>query len=183
MKTKRGFTLVEMLTVIMIIGILAGITMKLMVFVAQKNGKARATGDIELIKHALVEYHAVYGIFPPCTSMSWEYENDRFKPAAPPDSGHGFRDGLATYLYNDTQNGRWIHFVENLKSTDIIGHKGNNKSFGDLTWSNNYCTILDPWDREYVYSTADPYQSFKLYSNGPDGKPNTPDDVGNKFNE
>jgi prepilin-type N-terminal cleavage/methylation domain-containing protein len=183
MKTRRGFTLVEMLTVIVIIGILAGMTMKLMVYVAQKNGKSRASGDIERIKHALVEYHAIYGIFPPCSSIAWEYENDLYKPAAPPDSGMGLYDGLATYLYSDPQNGRWMHFVEGLQSTDLIAHKGNKASFGDLTWSNNFCTIRDPWERDYVYATSDPYQSFKLYSKGPDGIANTVDDIGTKFNE
>ncbi len=183
MRTKRGFTLIEMLTVIVIISILAGITMKLMVYVNEKTAKARAAEDIERIKHALVEYQAVYGIFPPVSGIGWEYENGAYKPAAVPDGGQGVYDGLATYLFNDAQCAKWSHYLEGLKSTDLVGHKGENSGFGNLTWSNNFCTILDPWGREYVYTTSDPYVAFKLYSKGPDGATNTADDVGAKWNE
>ncbi|MCC6881703.1 MAG: type II secretion system major pseudopilin GspG [Verrucomicrobiales bacterium] len=41
--------------------------------------------------------------------------------------------------------------------------------------------LLDPWGNEYQYSfpgNHDP-KGFDLSSNGPDGKPGTPDDIGN----
>jgi general secretion pathway protein G len=186
MKARRGFTMVEMLTVIVIIGMLAGITMKLMVYVNQKTAKARTNGDIERIKHALTEYHSVYGIYPPVTKMGWMTTNGLDKsqlPPANPDGGYGLSDGLATYLFGDDQADKWAHYVEDLKSDTREPQFGNNANYGDLVWSNCYLTIKDPWDREYLYTSVDPYVAFKLYSKGPDGVAGTDDDIGTKFNE
>jgi prepilin-type N-terminal cleavage/methylation domain-containing protein len=184
MKKRMGFTLVEMLTVVVIIGILASITMRLMVYVNEKTGKTRASRDIEQIKHALTEYYAFYGIYPPASQVAWEFENPMYAPPAKPDKGMGFYDGLATYLYGDPQAKKWIHFVEEIKWTGVILRKGSSSSAGNMAWSNNYCSIKDPWERDYIYETSDPYQAFKLYSLGPDGVENTADDIGaSKFTE
>jgi prepilin-type N-terminal cleavage/methylation domain-containing protein len=181
MKARRGFTMVEMLTVIVIIGMLAGITMKLMVYVNEKTAKARAASEIERIKHALIEYYSVYGIYPPCNGIAWEYERDI--PWAKPDEGMGYYDGLATYLFDDPQKTKWSHFVDGLADNDTVLHSGSQAGAGVMAWSNNFCTLLDPWEREYMYTTIDPYQAFKFYSKGPDGVAGNGDDVGIKWNE
>lgn len=181
MKRKLGFTLIEMLTVIVIIAVLAALTMKLMVYVNQKTGKARAAGDLERIKHALTEYYAVYGCYPPVTGVTREFKGT--DPNAPPDSGLGFYDGLATYLFADAQKARWEKFLTGWPDTDTRARKGNNSSYGNVYWTNNVWTILDPWDRAFDYSSANPYQNYKLFSYGPDGSANTADDVGNKWAE
>lgn len=61
-----GFTLVELLTVIAIIGILAGLVLGVAGYVNRKADIARAQADIEKIKNALEEYRAAYGTYPTC---------------------------------------------------------------------------------------------------------------------
>jgi prepilin-type N-terminal cleavage/methylation domain-containing protein len=185
MKAKRGFTLIEMLTVIVIIAILATITMKMMVYVNQKTGRARASGEIERIKHALTEFYAVYGCFPPTTSgMLWEFENPKYPPAADPINGKGYKDGLAKYLFADPEQGRWEKYITGLDYHPLIEQRGSKDGFSDtLIWTNNGVTINDPWERSYEYITVEPFQTFKLFSRGPDGQTNTVDDVGDKWTE
>lgn len=182
MKARRGFTLVEMMTVIVIIGLLAFITMKLMVYVNQKTGKARAASEIERINHALAEFYAVYGLYPPTSGMSWRTIRD--KPSAPPDTGYAVFDGLAQYLFNDPQRSKWEHFLQGLKDTGASNCTANASGYGMVVWTNITTTINDPWDRPYIYETSEPYQRYKLYSKGPDPSDNnTADDIGNKWME
>ena len=193
MKTRRGFTLVEMLTVIVIILVLAGITMKLMALVTQKTGIARAAGDLERIKSALTEYYAVYGCYPPASRMDREsqHENESMRPASPPEGGSGYYDGLTTYLFPnpslgddpDPNSWRWNKYLDGWPNGDEILKKGYNPKSGNLIWSNSYQTINDPWNRSFIYNSSEPYQSFLLYSLGPDGTAGTADDIGNKWVE
>lgn len=181
MKKRLGFTLVEMLTVVVIIGILAAITMRLMVYVNQKMGRTRASRDIEQIKHALTEFYACYGIYPPVSTIVWEYELNI--PAAKPNGGMRYKDGLAKYLYNDAQTKKWIHFVEEVRADGVAVYKDMATGAGFVAWSNNTTTLIDPWGKTYIYATSDPYQTFKVYSAGPDGKDGTADDIGQNFTE
>lgn len=184
MTAKRGFTLIEMLTVIVIIAILAATTMKLMVLVNQKTAKSRAAGDLERIKQALTEYYASYGCYPPDTKgiMVWEFARPT-GPAATPDTGMGYRYGLSFYLFADPQKDRWSKYLVGLSTPGFVPHNENSAGYGRVTWTNDTITIADPWGRNYQYSTVDPYQAYKLFSLGPDGSANTGDDVGSKWAE
>lgn len=42
---------------------------------------------------------------------------------------------------------------------------------------NMYITIRDAWERELMYQSHPPYNSFKIWSVGPDGESGTPDDI------
>ncbi len=54
---------------------------------------------------------------------------------------------------------------------------------GATNWGGPYlqedAPLVDPWGRAYVYTPAKPDHAFDfvLFSNGPDGRPNTPDDL------
>lgn len=184
MKTKRGFTLIEMLTVILIIGILAGITLKLMVYVNQKTGKAATTDQLERLKHALAEYYSVYGCYPPVNGTRYVFKVS--EPWAKPDKGLQLSDGLATYLWADPggNSGRWSKYLQNIHYDDgNVALFDSSVGNGQVTWTNNIWVIRDPFGREYQYTTREPYQTYKLFSVGPDGQPNTEDDIGNKWTE
>lgn len=46
-----------------------------------------------------------------------------------------------------------------------------------LTYRNMYLTIQDGWDRDLFYESRPPYDSYKLWSAGPDGNSGTLDDL------
>jgi len=76
MKTKqnKAFTLVEMLVVIVIILVLAGLLMKVAALAIRKSAVARAEYELQQIQHALSEFYAEYGHYPPCNGVTYEYE-------------------------------------------------------------------------------------------------------------
>ena len=80
---RHGFTLIEMLIVIVIILILSGMVLKIMTLVSRKASVSRCAHDLLQIENALAEYYAEYGQYPPGTSpdgqrnVDYEFENDR----------------------------------------------------------------------------------------------------------
>lgn len=65
MKKKRKFTLVELLAVMGIITILAGIAIGVVQFARKKTGEARTTATLEIIKMGLEQYKQKYGYYLP----------------------------------------------------------------------------------------------------------------------
>lgn len=61
----RAFTLIEMLVVIVIIGVLAGMVLKLMTLARGYQSRAACVTMLERVSHAINEYRAEYGTFPP----------------------------------------------------------------------------------------------------------------------
>jgi len=81
MNAKRGirfvlhpsaFTLIEMLTVIAIIGILAGILLPTLHMVKKKARITQAASDISALAQALTAYNADFGAFPPDSQDCFE---------------------------------------------------------------------------------------------------------------
>jgi len=69
-----GFTLVEMLVVLIIIGILAGILLPALGSARTAARKGVAAADIQLLTTALRQYERDFGVFPPEGAASWAYE-------------------------------------------------------------------------------------------------------------
>jgi len=72
---KSAFTLVELLTVIAIIAILAGMILGVAGLATRKSDHSRAVADMEKIKNAMEEYRVAYGSYPTNTvennSSNW----------------------------------------------------------------------------------------------------------------
>jgi len=80
---------------------------------------------------------------------------------------------------------RWAHYLRDLnmgppEDPDEAQPARVNSDYGsDQGYSNSVLTILDPWRRDYRYDCPPPYLFYKLWSAGPDGGDNTPDDISN----
>ena len=59
---KRHFTIVELLSVVAVIAILAGIAIGVVQFARKKTGEARTTATLEIIKMGLEQYKQKYAL-------------------------------------------------------------------------------------------------------------------------
>ena len=64
MRGRGGFTLVELMVVILLMAVLGGIVLGVTGYAARKGARARAFADIEHIKNALEQYRMDYGGYP-----------------------------------------------------------------------------------------------------------------------
>ncbi|MDD2237783.1 MAG: type II secretion system protein GspG [Kiritimatiellae bacterium] len=61
---RAGFTLVELLAVMMIIGILAGLILGVSSYASRKASESKAIAEMQKIKNACEEYKIKYGKYP-----------------------------------------------------------------------------------------------------------------------
>jgi len=103
---KRGFTLIEIMVVILVILVLSGMLLKLSGIIRDRSQTAQATADLQNIQHALNEYYAEYGIYPPTSETTYVYEDASKQPPSLRDSEApitaddiGYKYGLYAHLY------------------------------------------------------------------------------------
>ena len=83
MNTRRqnGFTLIELMVVILVIALLAVMVFRMVAAVGKGNDKAATRATLEKVGHALEEFKAQYGKYPPVPSygssqpMAYEFPN------------------------------------------------------------------------------------------------------------
>jgi len=222
-KYVRAFTLIEMLVVIAVILVMAGIVLKTTGLVLRNMAKGKATHDLQQLQNALNEYYAEYGNYPPVDFLDYEYEGDKTRqrltvawlgdptfnnpndpatfvpdmvrsgwPQGVADKALGYRYGLVAYLWPrdrgqvhwyDKDTGRdsaakakWAGY---LADVGLWGNEGVHTIVlhSAMKYTNAVQTIKDPWRNDYHYVSRPPYQSYKLWSTGPDGADGTPDDL------
>jgi len=112
--------------------------------------------------------------------------------------GLGYRYGLVSYLWPRDQGDQEHFYDEDLPRDEhakdnwspyldevplIDGKKSHELPKAvlgtTLIYSNVVHVVNDGWGHALMYSSPPPYSSFQLWSVGPDGVNNTPDDVGN----
>ena len=176
--TRRGsaaFTLIEMMAVITIIVILAGIVIGGMGYVNEKQATEKAKVQIKRLEAALEEYKLDGGTYPPTANMAGPFTA----------AGTGTSSVLFNALYYiGAQNSTKIYLPE----LDPV----NNKQGWTTGTASATTKITDPWGNEYCYRTATDASGaanantqnpdFDLWSMGKDGKsaPDSPADSSNK---
>lgn len=158
--SKRGFTLVELLVVITIIVILAGLTMGGFSFIMRKQADEKARIQIALLEKGLEDYKLDHSVYPPSTRGTTELYEALYK------------DGLGT---NPTGK---IHLAE---------LDPDNDKQGWILETGGVIKIVDPYGAEYIYRRGDDLDAkntdFDLLSKGKDGATGTPatqaDDIDN----
>lgn len=158
-----GFTLVELLTVIAIIMILAGIVVGVQrgVYSSQANAKAKA--EIHTIATALEQYKATYGTYPRINNSATELFQHligaKYSKYTPPASN-------AT----PGTKGTWANVStpgdDNRPFIDVSAMTVNNRT--------SPTHFVDPWSQSYIYVYATGADTgdfgehfFILYSEGP----------------
>ena len=141
---KKAFTLVEMITVMVIVGILLGLVLTGSFNAIKEARIEKAKASIKAAKAALDMFEADVGSYPVYIDTAGWQGND-FKPWLVDGTWwNGFWDVYDNWV------GPYMNFIE----ADL-----------DITDKNHY---LDPWRKTYRYYCADG-KNYQLWSCGPDG--------------
>ncbi len=200
-RRRPGFTLVELLTVIVIMVILATITMSISKLVLRRESLSRATAEMDSIMTALKAFQRDNGDYPPMDN----------------NTGSGSPYSEQNLLAALTGHARWIkdpvggHAKWEVVDLTVQLNDGSTLPFGEkYTWGHSYIelekfnisdrdmstasslkttsVLNDPWDNPYLYryiTVKDTYtpasrnwqtSSPVLVSRGPDGQPLVADD-------
>ncbi|MBV9009227.1 MAG: prepilin-type N-terminal cleavage/methylation domain-containing protein [Verrucomicrobia bacterium] len=162
--STRAFTLIEILVVIAVIMILAGLVLGTVGYVQNKGARSRAEAEIAAMSAALESYKADNGIYPQDTSL-----NARTPGNADPIKGDvSYRTATLTLykaLSGDTNADKHPTAKSYFSFTKGMVYPRGNAS--------NVTALTDPWVNCYGYSTAnqsDPSKgynpTFDLWSSG-----------------
>lgn len=177
---KSGFTLVEILVVVAIILLLAGMLFRIGSVVSDRSNRARALSDMQAIANALEEYYAVHGIYPPTSGMRYVYPDTSYQP--PQMEGVEAEDtqyGLASYLfprgsddperspYDEQQKHRWQSYLTELNTRRGPVEAEIEMSDVTLVYSNVSLNVVNPWGGSYNYESEPPYLSYHLWTGVP----------------
>ena len=166
-KAVGGFTLIELMTVITIMVILAAVTVAGVGFVTEFQAKKKAQIDIELLSKAIEEYKLDMGKYP-------GLDDDT------PDDDTPEQGEVSEQLYNA------LFFAGyEAQSSDPKGEikmyvpeldpRNRKQSWVEVSYETDPPVdrkILDPWKRQYRYRNGPNAQNpdFDLWSTGKDGK-------------
>jgi len=147
--SRGGFTLVELLTVIAIILLLASLVIGGMLLSKEKQRQEKAKVQVHLLSNALEQYKADNGSYPDSTSGTGENaSNILYK---------------ALYYDGEQDKTKKIYLAD-------LNPDGNKQGWIEGKGAN--AKIVDPWKHEYLYRTgsAAANPDFDLWSKGKDGK-------------
>ena len=175
---RPAFTLIELMAVITIIVILAGLVIGSMSYVQDKQARSKARVQIELLSKGLEDYKLENGAYPTTVSTTTGLSGSANIPVK---SAAGVDTTLYNLLYLDGVTNKTTIYVAEL---DPLGKQG---------WTTTTNTaIVDPWSLPYRYrsgllssgtaSTSTQNPDFDLWSSGKDGltNPGTPADTKNR---
>jgi prepilin-type N-terminal cleavage/methylation domain-containing protein len=169
-RRQAGFTLIEILVVIVIITILAGIVVGASKYAQTKQARSRAQAEIAVMEMALESYKNDNGVYPPSTK-------DRTSNTA---------NSILLYWALAAGQKRYMTFKPNQLRN--YGNTINITIACDPTNSTVLNVVLiDPFGQPYNYFNRPACSldgqtnstTFDLWSYGPDNKKDTADDIVN----
>lgn len=166
----KAFTLIELLTVIAIIGILAGITFGIAKGVQEKSAISNARTELATIATALDAYKRQYGDYPQ-TGAATQAAPDPTTAITTAAAQAKFFNALAGKLgpRMTAMNGKiFLTLAQHSLETTNLPDSTNDTEVANA--------LLDPWGRRYYYYYKDhtavnnwSQPSYILFSGGPDG--------------
>jgi prepilin-type N-terminal cleavage/methylation domain-containing protein len=182
---KAAFTLIEVMAVITIIVILAGLVVGGMSFVNERQAKNKAQVQMALISKALEEYKLDMGTYPPTTNKTGSLTTAAGTSTSSILYQALFKDGY-DYTLNATPPANWTKATK-IYLPDLDPTSTKQGWVTTLTIVGANLPITDPWGNQYCYRTATgtppasgsaPVNAntqnpdFDLWSMGKDGKSN-----------
>jgi prepilin-type N-terminal cleavage/methylation domain-containing protein len=165
-RSNRGFTLIEMLTVMVVIAILAALILNIHSFVNAKASSSRAQGEIQAMSAACENYKADNGSYPRLTSttegvMSSAVPSSQGTPPINPMSNFDpvqvdakVYQASSLFLYEQLSgdvNADGLH--QSTEAAPYMNFRPDN--LGKLTPTATQISYLqDPYGNSYGYSTA-----------------------------
>lgn len=172
---RRRFTLIELLSAIAIVLVLAGLMLGLVKVATGSSNEAKAKTMIERFMIAMQEHYRDRGYYPKiediehvgtysdtgAVPLAFDYDT-----SASPPQFRGFRHSGPTAgpPFHHSQTG--AVYMENMQS----GMRYYTPVGRDI------CLFRDPWQRPYLYTT-DCSEGCRVWSRGPDGNSGTDDDI------
>ncbi len=160
---KRGFTLVELLVVVAIIGMLAAIATPMITRARQRASTSTAENRINELTLALEQYQGQFGDYPP-SSIEDFYGL----------SGNGLDEGcesLVLHLSTQKRGGPFIDWDEDsLENLDQDSVNSPELKL-DLDWifgNDELREVIDPWGTPYFYIHNRDYEKTFFVSHGED---------------
>lgn len=141
-QTQRAFTIIELLVVVAIIIVLAGLILATSGYVQTKGRRSRAEAEIAAMSAALENYKADNGIYP---------QNDDTKDLDPVVADQAAYANSNLFLY-ESLTGDTDYDRQNNGGKSYFAFKPNQLSPRDQ--SANVAFISDPFGNPYGYSTA-----------------------------
>ncbi|MCE0483000.1 MAG: prepilin-type N-terminal cleavage/methylation domain-containing protein [Methylacidiphilales bacterium] len=161
----NSFTLVELLTVIAIIAILAALTLAASSGVWQRVARSRASGEIQAMSSALDSYKTDNGTYPTADTLTTNQYTTY--------DGSG---GTTNYVYSAQVLYLSLSGKTNYADNPTTGVKsymqfktsqlGNYKANAGTTLGSGSTYVQDPWSYAYGYYTGDGVSNFPYNGNG-----------------
>jgi type II secretory pathway pseudopilin PulG len=156
LRAKGAFTILELLVVISIIIVLAGLILATVGYVQKKGARSRAEAEIAAISAALESYKADNGIYPRDTA---NLTTDNLDPRT--STSPSSYQGASQFLYGEISGDRDYDGITDAGSKSYMSFKPMSLGRSDManppSASNKVTMIRDPFGYSYGYSTA--YQS------------------------
>lgn len=174
---RNGFTLVEVLVVVVIITILVGILMPAVSKVIEGGQKKRTLAAIKSLEMAIRQYESTYGYLP-LSSIATEATNDH---AIDPGVSAGANEALIGILTGG--NSRGIRFLEPTDPTNATAYLDSWDQEFFIFIDTNYDGVLNnagEWNTNVTTSylgVATLNTSVAIISAGPDGARGGSDDI------
>jgi len=150
---ESGFTLLELVTVIAIIGILVAVTMGIFDEVRERSIRSRTESEIASLRTAIDAYRVEFGSFPVVENGDNERRSERLF--------------LALLGKNDPDG-------------NVVSNRRSLLRLEDYDISNDGRYLIDGWGTPIYYGYSETWEHghYFLFSNGPDGAAELPDAMG-----